>query len=245
LSGIEVAAELASGWPTLSVTLLTRGELGPRLSEPARRHIRRFFDEHTVKLRESSRVERLEHGVAKCAGAERVDFDLCIWAGGFRALDLAREAGLGVNSNGQVQVGADLRALSHPEVWAIGDAAAVGATTSAPLNACCKIAQPMALHAADNLARRLFGLGLQPFDFRDGGVCISLGRRDAVIDLRHPDGSVRSRVITGRMGARFKEAICRYTVARQRWERSGWWPMRALDRPALALDTSRPREITP
>jgi NADH dehydrogenase FAD-containing subunit len=57
----------------------------------------------------------------------------------------------------------------------------------------------MAVAAADDIARRRAGLPEQPFEFSDGGVCISLGRR--------LDSSL------------LKETVCRFTVRRMSWER--------------------------
>jgi NADH dehydrogenase len=159
-----------------------------------------------------------------------------VWAGRFVASDLPRRAGLDVNLREQVRVDAGLRALSHRNVMAVGDAAAIEGRLPGPLQLSCKVALPMALAAADNLARSFAGIPEQPFEFRDVAVCISLGRRDGLIDARYPDGSPRERVITGRWGALLKEAVCRFTLQRMRWERSALWPAGSLH--ALRLGTS-------
>jgi len=241
LSGIELTAELCDRWPGLPITLLTAGELGPGLSERARAYLRRFFAQRGVLLREGTRVERIEReGVwvherlAGDAGASRrIAAEVVVWAGGFVAADLPRQAGLEVNLREQVRVDRALRSLSHRNVMAVGDAAAIEGRLPGPLQLSCKVALPMADAAADNLARRLAGVVEQPFEFRDAAVCISLGRRDGVIDARHADGSPRERIITGRWGALLKEAVCRFTLQRMRWERSAFWPagsLRALPR---------------
>lgn len=48
-----------------------------------------------------------------------------VWAAGFRVPDLAREAGFAVDERDRMLVDAALRSMSHPEVYAIGDAAAM------------------------------------------------------------------------------------------------------------------------
>jgi NADH dehydrogenase FAD-containing subunit len=100
----------------------------------------------------------------------------------------------------------------------------------------------MASAAADNLARRLSGILEQPFEFQDAAVCISLGRREGVVDLRHPDTSPRERIVSGRWGALLKEAVCRFTVQRMHWERAAFWPAGSLRAPArLPAPEKRPQ----
>jgi NADH:ubiquinone reductase (H+-translocating) len=248
LSGIELSAELCERWPGLPLTLLTAGELGPGLSQRARAYLRRFFAQRGVQLREGLRVERIEPGGVWCsdevetsARSRRLAAELTVWAGGFVGSELPRRAGLDVNLREQVRVDSALRSLSHRNVTAVGDAAALQGSTTGRLQLSCKVALPMAIAAADNLARRLTGIPEQPFEFRDTGVCISLGRRDGVIDLRHPDSSVREQIISGRWGALLKEAVCGFTVRRMHWERRAFWPAGSLSVAGRISTRERPQ----
>ena len=253
LSGIELSAELSERWPGLPLTLVTAEQIGPGLSQRARAYLRGFFSEHRVQLQEHARVERIEAGGVWCrepgSGLPEprpIAAELVIWAGGFVGSELPRHAGLDVNLRDQVRVDAALRSLSHRNVTVVGDAAALegefAGAMPLPLQLSCKLALPMALLGADNLARRLAGLAEQPFEFSDVGVCISLGRRDGLIDTRSPDGTPRERIIGGRWGARLKETVCRLTVHRLRWERFAFWPAGPLSA-ALQLPASRARGI--
>ncbi len=242
LSGIELAAELCDRWPGLSVTLLSRSVLGPDLSERARGYIRQFLLQRGVRLHEEASVQRIERGAAWWTESDattprRSAADVCIWAGGFVASPLPRDAGLLVNGRAQVRVDAALRSLSHPQLMVVGDAAALEGRAAGPLQLSCKVALPMAVHAGDNLARRQLKLPEAPFEFSDRGVCISLGRRAGVIDQRWPDARPREHTIDGGRGALLKEVICRYTMLRMHAERSGLWPLPPLQQPPL-LNTS-------
>ena len=254
LSGIELSAELSERWPGLPLTLVTAEQIGPGLSERARGYLRSFFSEHGVQLQEHARVERIETGGVWCREPHsglpeprRIAAELVVWAGGFIGSELPRHAGLDVNLRDQVRVDSALRSLSHRNVTVVGDAAALegefAGAVPLPLQLSCKLALPMALLGADNLARRLAGLPEQPFEFSDTGVCISLGRRDGVIDTRSPDGTPRERIVRGRWGARLKEMICRFTIRRLRWERFAFWPAGPLAA-AAQLPASRERRIT-
>ncbi|HEU4577773.1 MAG TPA: FAD-dependent oxidoreductase [Polyangiaceae bacterium] len=252
LSGIELSAELSERWPGLPLTLLSAEQIGPGLSERARAYLRGFFGEHGVQLHEHARVERVEAGGVWCREAgsraepRRIAAELVVWAGGFIGSELPRHAGLDVNLREQVRVDSGLRALSHRNVTVVGDAAALegecAGAVPLPLQLSCKLALPMAALGADNLARRLVGLPEQPFEFSDAGVCISLGRRDGLIDLRRADGTARERILPGRWGARLKELVCRFTILRLGWERSAFWPVAPLAAPAQ-LPASRARGI--
>jgi NADH dehydrogenase FAD-containing subunit len=90
-----------------------------------------------------------------------------------------------------------------------------------PIKMGCKTALPMGAHAADAALAALTGKFEPPFNFRDTGNCISLGRRDGVIQLRRADGSPTRWVLTGRLAAFVKEQICRYTVVSLEHERRG------------------------
>jgi NADH dehydrogenase len=241
LTGIEAASELAEAFPSLRVTLLCQGELAAMLSARGQAYIRRALAQRGVTLQEHTAVQAIEPGVAYTGhsgpgGQNPLRFDLCVWAGGFVALPLGREAGLAVNERNQILVDPWLRALSQPAIYVAGDAAAPAESVGAPILMTCKTAMPLGAHAADNVSRAVLGQPEERFGFGDTGVCISLGRRDGLIQLVRRDGQPTNTIITGRLGAWFKERVCRYTVAMLRAERRDWWRYRWLGAPAMAAD---------
>lgn len=242
-SGIEAAAELAERYPALRTTLVTRGRLGARLSARAAEYLRGALARRGVEVIEQAAVRALEDG-AVWLDRHVVAADACLWAGGFAAPALLAQAGLAVGAHGRALVDEALRSLSDPEVYVVGDAAALSgaAADGAPLPMGCKTAMPMGAHAADNLARALAGAPPVPFDFGDPGVCISAGRADGVVELRRRDGTPTGRIFTGRLAAYVKERICRYALWSLRAEgRAGWryrW-RRGAARPALPASVAR------
>ena len=76
----------------------------------------------------------------------------------------------------------------------------------------CASAMPMAAHATDNIVRRIRGEPLQPFGFAFAGRCVSLGRRRGILQRVTPDDVALDSFVSGWLGARLKEAICRYTT---------------------------------
>jgi NADH dehydrogenase len=209
LTGIEPATEIAERYPGLRVRLVTAGIVGYGLSERGRTHLRRTFARLGIVVQEETRVERVEVNAVVTANGQAIPFDLCIWAGPFQALPLAREAGLAVNSRGQILIDAAMRSLSSPTIYAAGDSAAFAPEVGLTLRMACATAMPMAAHAADNLYARLVNEPQQPFRFGYVAQCISLGRRDGLIQRVRADDSPTDRIMTGRPAAWFKEAICR------------------------------------
>ncbi len=216
LTGIEAAAELAERYPQLRITLVTSGKLGATLSVAGQRHLKRVFSRLEITLIEDRTVERLTADRAYCRDGQFIPFDQCLWAGAFTTLPLARAAGLPTDPAGRILVNETLQVVDHPTIYAVGDAAATG------LRMACATAMPMGAYVADQLAAHLTGQPAPgPFRFGYGGQCISLGRKDGLVQFVHSDDRPRALIISGRPAAWFKEQICRYTV--QSLWRTKWW----------------------
>lgn len=210
LTGIEAAAELAERLPGLRITLVTRGSLSDGWHASAAGHFRERLRELGVEVREGIAVSSLEEGRAHLADGGAIPFDAAVWAGGFEALPLAREAGLPVDAAGRVRVRETLQVAGHPEIFAAGDAAAADGPGGI-IRMGCVSALPMGAHAGENVERALRGEGPKPFPFAIALRCVSLGRRDGLVQFTNPDDSPVSRVWTGRLGLLVKEMICRMT----------------------------------
>ncbi len=222
LTGIEVSSEIAEAYPSLHVRLLTRGPFGQALSEKGRRHLRGTFDRLGIEIRDHTEVSRVRSGEIVTADGDTIPFDLCLWAGPFGVPALAREAGLAVNARGQALVDPFLRSVSHPSIFVAGDAAAFVEAPGAPIRMACATALPMGAHAADNVTALLCGRPLRPFRFGYVIQCISLGRRNGLVQFVHHDDTPKERIVRGRLAAFVKEQICRLTVWSLRMERR--WP---------------------
>jgi NADH dehydrogenase len=96
--------------------------------------------------------------------------------------------------------------VSHPEIYAVGDAAAIRQAYGV-LHGTCQSGIPSAAHGAENLARELLGKRLKPFRFGYLHQPVSLGRKDAVIQFTHPDDTPRRWHLTGRAAILYKETV--------------------------------------
>lgn len=117
-------------------------------------------------------------------GPGRIDAGTVIWAAGVAASPLAetlaQATGAEVDRAGRVAVLPDLTLPDHPEVFAVGDMASIGG-----LPGVCEVAMQGGLHAANAIRRRLKGDTKDvPFTYRDLGSAASIGRFDAVVNVR-------------------------------------------------------------
>jgi NADH dehydrogenase FAD-containing subunit len=99
-----------------------------------------------------------------------------------------------------------LRSVSHPSVYAVGDAAAVRQGYGT-MHGTCQGGMPTGAHAASSIARELAGREPKPFRFGYLHMPVSLGRTDAVVQFTYPDDSPKRLHLTGRRAVWYKETV--------------------------------------
>jgi len=102
-----------------------------------------------------------------------------LWAAGVQASPLARTLGAPLDRAGRVLVNDDLTIPSHPEVFVIGDLAAL----KEPVPGVAPAAIQEGVHAARNIERLIRGEKALPFHYWDKGSLATIGRAAAVADL--------------------------------------------------------------
>ncbi|MBF6137150.1 FAD-dependent oxidoreductase [Nocardia otitidiscaviarum] len=209
LTGIEAATEIAEARTDLEVALVVRGGLGDWLSERARRHLRAAFDRLGITVHENTDVARVEAAGAATTDGRPIASEMTVWTAGFAVHPIAAATTLQVSETGQIVVDDTMRSLSHPDVYAIGDAARAPGGNGDPLRMSCASGVPTAHLAADAIAARLTGRKMPRNEIGYSGQCISLGRRDAIVQWVTPDDRPKSSALTGRSAARVKEFICK------------------------------------
>ncbi|KMO98344.1 NAD(P)/FAD-dependent oxidoreductase [Streptomyces roseus] len=206
LTGVESAAEIAERHPGLDVVLLGRQEPGASMTPKAGAYLRAALGRLGVAVRSAVEVVEVLPGAVELAGGERVRADAVLWTSGTRVSPLAAAAGLAVDERGRVLTDAALRSLSHPQVYAVGDAAAIRQGYGV-MHGTCQGGMPTGVHAAVSIVRTLKGKEPRPFRFGYYHTPVSLGRNDAVVQFTRPDDSPRRIHLTGRTAARYKEAV--------------------------------------
>ncbi|MEZ4407440.1 MAG: FAD-dependent oxidoreductase [Polyangiales bacterium] len=240
LTGVECASELAEARPSLRVTLVTSGAVGAGLDARAAEHLRRVLARLGVAVREGARVERVEPTGVRLAGGEEVPAEVTVCATGFVASDALARWGFEVDARGRARVDAALRARGAPDVYVAGDCAAPEGAVGSPVPLGCKSAMPLGVIAAENAVASLKGRPERAVDWMEVVYCLSLGRRDGVVQAMRADGSPGDTFVTGALAAFTKELICKGTVAVIPLERDGWFEYRYRRAPGRALATAAP-----
>lgn len=209
LTGIEAATEFAEARPDLDVALVARGGLGDWLSPAGRRHLRKVCGRLGITVHEHRTVTAVEADRVTTAEGDAIPAAVTVWTAGFAVHPLAGATALDVTGTGQIVVDGTMRSVSHPDVYAVGDAAMVRGPGGTPLRMSCASGTPTAWQAADSLAARLTGGKLPNVPLRYFNQCVSLGRGDGVIQYVTADDRARRAALTGRFAALYKEMICR------------------------------------
>lgn len=209
LTGVEAATEIAEARPDLAVALAVRGGLGDWLSPKGRRHLRKVVDNLGITVHEETAVAAVEADHVTTADGAFVPAAVTVWTAGFAVHPIAQATTLEVNGTGQIVVDRSMRSVSHPEVYAIGDAAMVMGPGDKPLRMSCASGVPTAWQAADAIAARLTGAKVPTTPVRYFNQCISLGRKEGLIQYVTADDRAVSAALTGRLAAVYKELICK------------------------------------
>lgn len=116
-------------------------------------------------------------------GGEIIEAGTILWAAGVSASPLGAKLGVPVDRAGRVLVNDDLSVPGHPEVFVIGDLAALKDHHGRWLPGVAQVAIQQGRTAAANVQRRLQGEPTHPFRYRNRGNLATIGRNKAVADL--------------------------------------------------------------
>ena len=220
LTAVETAAEAARAFPDLRVALHSAGPVAPHLGIPAQRTVEQRLRRAGVQL-------HIGWAVSADGDARRtLAADVVLWCAGFTVPPVAAASGLPVNAEGRLRLDPTLQVPGQERIYGAGDAAVVDGYSY--LRMSCAAALPMGADAAGNILRALDGTAGVRHNSGFRGVCISLGRKDAVVQFLAADDTPARLHLYGRSAALPKELICRMTLRWIRGEakRSGayTWP---------------------
>ncbi|HTJ66281.1 MAG TPA: FAD-dependent oxidoreductase [Actinospica sp.] len=207
-TGIEVAAELAEAHPTRHVAIVSAGEVGGWFSPKGRDTVHTELARLGVDVHEHTAVTAVDDA-GLVTGHGRVEAPIVVWAASMEVGPLAAESGLAVNERGEALVDDHLRSASHPDVYVVGDAAAVTLPGIGKLRKGCATAEPMGMYVGRALARG----SARPYTFRYVGQCLSLGRHAGMFQRVAKDDSMTEQVFRGRTGKIIKAGIVRYIMS--------------------------------
>lgn len=132
-----------------------------------------------VEIRIKAAVTGIKHDAVHL-GDERIDAATVIWAAGVTASPLGRSLGVPLDKGGRVPVEPDLTLAAHPEVFVIGDLAALKDQRGNLLPGLAPVATQQGEAAATNILRTMRGEPRAAFRYRDRGNIATIGRNRAV-----------------------------------------------------------------
>ena len=212
-TGIETAAQVASVYPRIKVSLVTQGSLALSWGKNVAGAIRRRLVNLGIEIVDQSTVRAVRAHSVVLDQERELACDLCIWTAGFVVQPLARESGLAINERGQILVDPFLRSVSHPQIYAIGDAASPVEDPGVPhVRMSAFTAGIMGAHGADSLSAILAGKMPKPLSFAYVAQAIALGQHNAIFLTLTPDDRPRPPYITGWLGSLTREAAVNFVV---------------------------------
>jgi len=196
-TGVEMAGAIAevAHWaladefrvidPTQARVILV--EAGPRLL-PAfppglSDHARKALEKLGVEVHLGRAVEQCDDG-GIVYGGERLAARTIVWGAGVQASPAAKWLGTDKDRVGRVLVAKDLTAPNHPDIFVVGDTAAVLDDKGQPVPGIAPAAKQMGAYAARVIAARLAGAQPPgPFRYRHAGSLATIGRSAAIADF--------------------------------------------------------------
>ena len=130
----------------------------------------------------STRVTRVLPGAVEIADGERIAVGLTVWAAGVKGHPALAQLPVERDKLGRVVVDDHMRVPAHPEVYGAGDAVTVSGRPEASIPIIPAALAHGELVAANILAD-ISGRPLASISFAPQGMLVSLGERDAVVEV--------------------------------------------------------------
>jgi NADH dehydrogenase len=147
---------------------------------------------YTVDALEQRGVDVLTGEVVQSVEPERVTLKsgtvlpahTLVWGAGLQGNDLVQSLGIELGRGNRIPVDEELRVASHPEMFAVGDVAAItDAKTQQVLPQLGSVALQSGEHAGETIARIVAGKKPEPFKYKDKGTMATIGRGAAVVQM--------------------------------------------------------------
>jgi len=151
--------------------------------EKQSRYTRDRLEESGVEVRTGCMVGDIGKDKVTLKDGETIIAGTIIWAAGVEATSITRKLGAELTRSGQVKVAPDLSLPGHPDVFVIGDAAAIYEHDGKPVPGLA----PAATQEGQYVAKRILSNtkpGKDPFEYFDKGKMAIVGKGAAVVDVR-------------------------------------------------------------
>jgi NADH:ubiquinone reductase (H+-translocating) len=163
-------------------------EAGPELfsmfKPKLREYAARALEERTVEVKTGAAVESVSPTRVTLKSGEQLPAHTLVWGAGLQGNPLVQSLGVELQRGGRVGIGPDLTLPGHPEVYVVGDSAAItDAKAGQVLPQLGSVALQSGEHAGTTIARRIAGKDAKPFSYHDKGTMAMIGRGAAVVQM--------------------------------------------------------------
>jgi len=142
------------------------------------------LQQRTVEVVTGERVASVAPTRVTLKSGDSIATHTLVWGAGLQGNKLVQSLGLDLERGNRIGVGPDLTVTGHPDVYAVGDGAAItDAKTGQVLPQLGSVALQSGEHVGETIARRLKGKEPKPFKYRDKGTMATIGRRAAVVQM--------------------------------------------------------------
>jgi NADH:ubiquinone reductase (H+-translocating) len=193
LVGLELQGELTEftknivrAYPRIPADLIHFEliEAGPRLvpemDEELGKYATNVLESRGVKVRVNTRVKKIEKNRVHISETETIDAETIILAAGVAVNPLIATLPVEKGPRGRVVVDATMRSKSHPNVWALGDCAAIPDPDGKPYPQLAQHALREARLIGKNITAVIRGGTPRPFIYQNKGTLAALGRHKGV-----------------------------------------------------------------
>src|SRR5262245_38169181 len=142
-----------------------------------REYTRKVLSERNVEIMLGETVASVTPTRVQLASGTTIDAQTLVWGAGMRANPVAAALGVDLARGGRIPVGPDLAVPGHPEIYAVGDLAAIAQPGSdGPLPQLGSVALQSGEQAGENISARIEGKEPKPFQYHDKGTMATIGR---------------------------------------------------------------------
>jgi NADH:quinone reductase (non-electrogenic) len=163
-------------------------EAGPELFAMFKPKLREYatkaLTERTVEVMTGKLVSSVSPTRVTLKSGEDLEAHTLVWGAGLQGNPIVQSLGIELQRGNRIGVGPDLALPDHPEVYVLGDAAAiVDEKTQQVLPQLGSVALQSGEHAGETIARRIAGKEAKPFKYHDKGTMAAIGRGAAVVQM--------------------------------------------------------------
>ncbi|MGH3016882.1 MAG: NAD(P)/FAD-dependent oxidoreductase [Gaiellaceae bacterium] len=197
-TGVETAgalaelyrADLAKDYPNFEQeqARIVLVEAGPELFSMFKPNLRAYameaLNERTVEVMTGERVASVSPTRVTLQSGTVLEAHTLVWGAGLSGNRLVQSLGLELERGNRIGVGPELDLSDHPEVYVVGDIAAItDAKTEQVLPQLGSVALQAGEHVGELISRRIEGKKTKPFKYHDKGTMAAIGRGAAVVQM--------------------------------------------------------------